>query len=101
MVVSPGAGANLIFVDAASIAVADSGIELDVSDEALVQMDDAPAPATASDDLCESLAGEQDRDPRRAVFELEGGDRQCAVHDDVNVTTPGTCGAREPHAETG
>ena len=48
VVVSPGAGANLIFVDAPAIAVADDGIELDVSDQALVQMDDAPTPATAS-----------------------------------------------------
>lgn len=48
VVVSPGAGANLIFVDAPAIAVADGGLELDTSIDALVQMDDAPAPADAT-----------------------------------------------------
>lgn len=48
LVVSPGAGANLILIDAAAIAVADGGLTLDVSDQALVQMDDAPVTPTAA-----------------------------------------------------
>lgn len=47
LVSSPGAGANLILVDAPAIAVADGGLELDISDEALVELNDAPAPPTA------------------------------------------------------
>ncbi len=48
LVVSPSAGANLILLDPPVLAVADDGLELDVSDQALVQMDDAPAPASAA-----------------------------------------------------
>jgi HK97 family phage major capsid protein len=48
LVVSPSAGANLILLDPPVLAVADDGLELDVSDQAIVQMDDAPAPASAA-----------------------------------------------------
>ena len=48
VVTSPSAGANLILVDAPALVVADDGVILDTSDQAVVQMDDAPAPATAA-----------------------------------------------------
>lgn len=47
--VSAGAGANAIIVDAPAIYLADGGIDLDVSDQADLQMSDAPdTPATAA-----------------------------------------------------
>jgi hypothetical protein len=42
IVVSPAAGANLILVDAAAVAMADGGVQLDVSNQAAVQMTDTP-----------------------------------------------------------
>lgn len=48
LVLSPSAGANLILLDPAVLAVADDGLELDVTDEAMVEMNDAAAPATAA-----------------------------------------------------
>ena len=45
---SPSAGANLILLDPPVLAVADGGLELDTSDQAIVQMDDAPAAASAT-----------------------------------------------------
>jgi hypothetical protein len=48
LVVSPSAGANLILLDPPVLAVADDGLELDVTDQALIEMNDAAAPATAA-----------------------------------------------------
>ena len=48
LVLSPSAGANLILLDPPVLAVADGGLELDTSDQAIVQMDDAPAAASAT-----------------------------------------------------
>ena len=48
VVTSPNAGANLILLDPPALLVADDGVILDTSDQALVQMDDAPTPATAA-----------------------------------------------------
>jgi hypothetical protein len=48
VVTSPNAGANLILVDAPALVVADDGVVLDTSDQASLQMDDAPTPATAA-----------------------------------------------------
>ena len=49
LVLSPSAGPNVILVDAPAVSVADDGLELDVSDQALVQMDSAPTdPPTAA-----------------------------------------------------
>ncbi len=48
IITSPYAGANLILVDAPALVVADNGLVIDTSDQALLQMDDAPTPATAA-----------------------------------------------------
>ena len=48
LVVSPSAGANLILLDPPVLAVADDGLELDISDQAIIEMNDAAAPATAA-----------------------------------------------------
>ena len=48
LVMSPSAGANLILLDPPVLAVADEGVELDISDQAMVEMNDAAAPATAA-----------------------------------------------------
>lgn len=44
VVTSPNAGANLILVDAPALIVADAGLDMETSEEALLQMDDAPTP---------------------------------------------------------
>jgi hypothetical protein len=48
IVTLPSAGPNLILLDAAALAVADDGVALDTSNEAMVEMSDAPTPATAA-----------------------------------------------------
>ena len=49
VVVSEAAGLNTIAIDGAGVYVADGGIEIDISSEASLQMNDAPdAPVTAS-----------------------------------------------------
>ena len=48
LVVSPSAGANLILLDPPVLAVADDGLEFDITDQAMVEMNDAAAPATAA-----------------------------------------------------
>ena len=48
VVTSPNAGPNLILLDPPALLVADDGVVLDTSDEALLQMDDAPTPAAAA-----------------------------------------------------
>ena len=72
----------------AAIAVADDGIALDVSDQALVQMDDAPAAPTAST-LYTSLWQENKvgiRVERYLNWKAATGRR--AVHGDVDLMRP-------------
>ena len=52
--VTPAAGVNAILVDATGIAEADGGVELDISKQAAIQMDDAPA-APAATNVVQSL----------------------------------------------
>jgi HK97 family phage major capsid protein len=46
--VSPGAGANVIALDAPALFVADEGVDLDVSTQAAIEMTDAPTGTAAS-----------------------------------------------------
>ncbi len=85
LVTSPGAGANLILVDAAAIAVADDGVELDVSDQAMVQMDDARGAGDRGDAVYVAVARQPRRHPRRALGQLESGDRRRAIHGDAEL----------------
>jgi hypothetical protein len=49
VVTTPGAGANIVAVDAAAVVYADDGLELDLSDQASVELNDAPvAPSAAT-----------------------------------------------------
>jgi HK97 family phage major capsid protein len=48
LVLSPAAGPNLILLDPPVLVVADDGLELDITDQAMVEMNDAAAPATAT-----------------------------------------------------
>jgi HK97 family phage major capsid protein len=48
LLLSPGAGGNLVLFDAATLAVADGGVDVSLSTQSAIQMDDSPVDAPAN-----------------------------------------------------
>ena len=57
IVTSPSAGVNGLLVDAAAVAVADAGVQLDTSQQAVIEMNDAAATPPVAATIFESLWG--------------------------------------------
>ena len=87
LVSSPGAGANLIFVDAPAIAVADDGVELECPIRRWSRWTMRPRRRPPARCI-RSLARQHGRHSCRAVSQLESRDGRRAVHGDVDLMRP-------------